>query len=173
MKVFNKKQKGFTLIELLIYMAVLAIVSVLVISTIITTMRAFGRMKVSRVIDDSIKSSMERMVNEIRYATSTTAASVFGTNPGKIVLNTTDRVSGLPTTVEFSYDSGALRIKEGAGAYQNLTSADAEVANLVFRSITASTTSKAIKIEMSIKAQKGTYEKTNSFYDTVILRQSY
>jgi len=171
MRIFNKKQRGFTLVELLIYMSILAVVTILVVSTIVITMRAFGRMKVARVVDDSAKSAIERMVNEIRYASST--AGTFNTHPGSLTLSTTDRTSGLPTTIEFSYNSGALRIKEGAGSYQNLTPTNAEVTNLVFRSITASTTSKAIKIEMTIKAQNGTYEKVSNFYDTVILRQSY
>lgn len=174
MKFTNRKNKGFTLIELLIYVAVLAIVSVLVMGTIVMTMRAFNRIKVARAIDDSAKSAMERMVNEIRYASNIDLGqSTLGAHPGKLVLDSVDRTSGATTTIEFSLGGDLLRIKEGSSDYQDIVSSGVQVTNLVFRNIAASSTSKAVKIEMSVKATKGSYERISNFYDTVILRQSY
>jgi hypothetical protein len=117
---------------------------------------------------------MERMVNEIRYATSTNISnSTFGASPGKLVLNTNNRSTGVPTTLEFSLSGSKLRVKEGASAYEDLTSSSIEITSLVFRRIVSTTTQEAVKIEMTMKAKNGNFEKISNFYDTIILRKGY
>lgn len=162
------------MIEMVIYMAILAVVSILVVGVIIMMMRAFGRIKVGREIDDSAQAAMGRMINEIRYATSTSvAASTFGSGSGKLILNTTDRSTLAGISTEFSLSGGAVRIKEGGGTYQNLTSGDVQVTALTFNHIVEANTSEAIKIQMTITATRGSYQKTANFYDTAVLRGSY
>lgn len=168
------KKKGFILAELLVYISVLAVMSILVINFIVTVTKAFGRIKISQAIDDSARNALERMSNEIRFSSSLDVAnSTLGSSPGRIILNTNNRSSGATTTLEFSIDNAMLRVREGASAYENLTSSSTEVTNLVFKRIVSTSTQEAVKIEMTIKAKNGIFEKATNFYDTVILRKGY
>lgn len=162
--------------ETLIYMAILVVVSILVVGSVVMMMRAFNRIRVARMVDDSAKLVMERVINEIRYATSIDTGagqSSFDAHPGKLIINTADRDTGNPIATEFSLNGSVLRIKEGALDYQNLTPSNVEITNLVFRRIVLPSNEEAVKIELTIRGIRGSYEKTGNFYDTIILRGSY
>ncbi|MEK7142131.1 MAG: hypothetical protein AAB818_00935, partial [Patescibacteria group bacterium] len=121
----------------------------------------------------SASTAMERMTNEIRMANSVDdAGSVFATNPGKLKLNTAD-IFGAPTTLEFFLSGAGVFVKEGLGSSESLTSSTTEITSLIFNEITASTTSKAVKIDLVVKVKAGTIEKLEKFYNTAILRGSY
>jgi hypothetical protein len=47
-----------------------------------------------------------------------------------------------------------------------------EISNLIFRNITTSS-SEAVKTEISLSIIRGGYSKSNNFYSTVVLRGSY
>jgi type II secretory pathway pseudopilin PulG len=168
-----KNKKGFTVIELVVYMAILATVSIVVVGSIIMLARSFGKIKVSRALNETAKNSIERMVGEIRYANGMdVAGSIFGSSPGKIKLNTTDRTSGVATTTEIYLSGTVLNIKEGSGVAQALTPSGVSVSSLIFRNLTTATSS-AVKMEIVFNASSGRFQKTENFYDTIILRQSY
>jgi prepilin-type N-terminal cleavage/methylation domain-containing protein len=169
-------KKGFTLLEMVIYIAILAVVSVFVITSILNTMSAYGKYRVSRYINLAGSSAMERITREIRMADDILAVeSVFEVHPGKLKLSTIDPVSENTTTVDLFASSTQLMIKEGSDTEVALTPVALELTNLIFREVATSTNtnSYAIKVEMEIKGQKGNIEKTAKFYNTVILRRSY
>lgn len=149
-------KKGFTLIETIIYTAVFASVSFLIFGSILTTYNVFREIRISRNINRAAETSLERIIREIRLAKSIDdGTSIFNTNAGRLKLD----------TVEFLMNGSSLMIKEGASDPVSLNSTGTGVSSLIFRKITASTTSQAIKIEMEISGEK--------FYSTAILRGSY
>ncbi len=163
-------KKGFTLIEIIIYTAIIAIIFILVVNSLTVVIRAFNQGRVAIKINNSAELAMERMTREIRFAYDIDISSVLG----HLVLSTYSISSPeTPTTIEFYLDSGKLMVKEGVWPADQLTSSDLSVTNLVFRQITAYSTSKAIKIEMTIQGSSGNYQKTENFYNTAILRKSY
>lgn len=172
MKVF-KKNRGISLIETILYAAIISIVSVFVIGSVLVMMRTFNNIQLARNINISARISMERMIREIRLADSIDGTSVFDFNPGRLKLNTIDSGDN-PATVEFFLDGSNLMIKEGSGQPENLTGSGVKTSSLIFRQISASTTSKAVRIELEIwdSLPQG-YQKTEKFYDTAILRRSY
>jgi len=107
---------------------------------------------------------MERMIREIRSAESIDPASIFGSHPGYLKLNTLDDL-GNPTSIEFFLNGTSLMAKEGTSQPESLTASSTDVSNLVFRQISVSADSKAVRIELEISSEK--------FYDTAILRKSY
>ena len=170
---YKTKKQGIAIIELLIYSAILAVMSILVVNTIILMTRSFGRFNVSRNINNSVEVAMERMTREIRLADSVDfISSDFDIHPGRLTLNTVDSLNQ-PTTVEFFASTTVLMLREGILDPQPLTSSAVDMTNLIFREDTSSSTSKAIKIEISLQADNGKYQKTDNFYNTVILRRSY
>jgi len=165
--------KGSSLIETLIYAAILGMVAVFTTNSLLVIMKSHSSVKLSRDLNFSASTAMERMTNEIRMANSIDdAGSVFATSPGKLKLNTTD-ISGAPTTVEFFLSGAGVFIKEGLGSSESLTSSTTEITSLIFNNTTASTTSKAVKIGLVVKAKAGTIERLEKFYNTTILRGSY
>lgn len=158
-----------TLIEVIIYTAILAIIFILIVNSLSIVIKAFNQGRVAIKINNSAETAMERMTREIRFAYDIDASSTLD----HLVLNTYVLGTENPTTAEFYLDSGKLMVKERVLPAGQLTSSDLTVTNLIFRQITASSTSKAIKIEMTIRGSSGNYQKTENFYNTAILRESY
>ena len=112
--------------------------------------------------------ALERMVREVRQATSiTSGGSTFGSNPGALALSGNDS-GGTAHTVSFGVSNGALQITDN-GTTTNLTASDVTVSNLIFRQITTSAGTSAVKIECTLTTTKGTIM-SSKFYSTVLLR---
>ena len=172
----NKKDNGFSLIETIIYTAILAVTTIFVVNSLLKTVSAFNSFRVSKQINASAISAMEKMTREIKSADQVDKInSVFDTNPSKLIINKTDPNTGAPAVIEFSVSNSRLTIKKDNDAPIALTSSGTEVINLIFRQVATSTNqrSEAIKIEMTIKSGYGNYQKTENFYDTIVLRGSY
>lgn len=167
-------KKGFSLIETLVYIGIFSLVSVVAVNLFIMAIDSVAKNRVLQKINTSAEISMERMVREIRGASSIDInESVFGVNPGILQLNTIDQESGASTTVKFNVSNNAILITKENFSPQALTVDGVLINSLVFRNISASSTSVAVKIEMEIEASWLDYVKSEKFYDTVILRGSY
>ncbi|MDO8555269.1 MAG: type II secretion system protein [bacterium] len=172
----HKKNNGFSLVETIVYTAILAVTTIFVVNSLLKTVSAFNSFRVSKQINAAAINSMERMTREIKSSSQIdTNNSVFDINPGKLIINKNDPGTGAPITLEFSVANSRLTIKKDNESPIALTSSGTEVSNLVFRQVATSTDlhSKAIKIELTIKSGYGNYQKTENFYDTVVLRGSY
>lgn len=164
---------GSSLLETLIYAAILGLVSVFATGSILAMMKSYASVKMSRDLNSSASTAMERMANEIRLANSIDdAGSVFGASHGKLKLNTTDDL-GVIVAIEFFLSGTGVFVKEGAGVPEALTASSTEIISLVFNKITSSTISKAVKIDLTARAKGSRMEKTEKFYNTAILRGSY
>lgn len=165
-----KTQKGFTLMEILIYIAVLTGLSVLGVNSILTITRAFGTVRLTRSIDTSAAVAMERMIREIRLASNIDPTSEFDQPDGVLKLN-----AGLPTAIEFSTTTDlVLTVKEGGTSEEDLTQSGIEVTSLIFRKISPSENSRAVKIEIELRGTKGGFQKSEKFYGTAtVLRGSH
>lgn len=165
---------GFTFVELLVYIGLFAVISVLVVNTILMTIKAFNVFRVSQNINSNAELAMERMTREIRLADEINdVLSVFNGHPGQLFLNTINPQTGATTTIEFFLATTTLMVREAAASAQILTSSKALITNLVFRKITNSDISKAVKIELEMRSGEGAFQKTEKFYNTAILRRSY
>lgn len=171
MPTITKQKKGFTLIEMVVYAAVLGVLSVVAINATLTMTQAYASLRASRDLNASATTVLERMAREIRGATGIDATSVLGVNPSDLVLNTKD-AGGAATTIEFYVQNGLINIKEGGVAKGSLMTSSTQVGNFVVRTMNG-TNSKAVKIDLTMTATRGTKSKTRNFYDTVVLRGSY
>lgn len=158
-----KMKKGYTLLETVVYVSILAVIAVLTLESIVTMYRAYGKTKIERQIATSGEVAIERMVREIRSATSTKTNSVFKTHPGTLALSTGET---------FTFDNGILRVQEGVGNIDNLTSNDVAITNLIFYA-TTSPNSTLIKIEMTVEAGAGILLKSRKFYGSAVMRSAY
>ena len=167
-------KRGFSLVETLFYVALLALSLLVVMQTLLVLTRSYAAFRAAGRIERDAALSLERMVREVRGANNIAdAGSVFGVHPGRLRLNTTT-AAGAARTVEFSVSGGALLLEEAedgtaAGA---LTSSTTTVSNLVFRKITT-TRSQGVKIEMTLSSGSGAAARSERFYATAVLRNSY
>jgi type II secretory pathway pseudopilin PulG len=172
MKVRFSNTKGFSLPEMIIYVALLALMFLAIMNAVLGMGKGVAVLGAARMLNNSALSSMERMVREIRQASSVDQGqSTFNANPGKLVLNTTDS-GGNSTTVEFSVSSTTLIVKQGGITLGPLTIGSTTVDSLIFRSI-ATSTSQAVRVEMTLTSQGISQSKTGTFYSTAVLRGSY
>ena len=71
--------RGYTLLETVVYVSILAVIVVLSLGSILSVYQAYGKIKVERKLAQNADVALERMVREIRAATTTDAGvSVFG-----------------------------------------------------------------------------------------------
>jgi type II secretory pathway pseudopilin PulG len=168
----SNKNLGFTLIEMVIYSALLAMISILTINAVLAMSRAADSFRGSRNIGLAADSGIERMVRDLRSATLINdAGSTFGANPGVLNMDIVDPDTSASSTVQF-YLSGTALVRRLGGAVQILTASTTEVTSLVFRKLTTAK-SQAIRMEMTLRSGRGVSQKTENFYDTVVLRGSY
>lgn len=164
--------RGFSLVEMLFYVVILSLSLIAVMQTLMVLTRSYGVLRSVQRIEREASTAMERMIREIRDANDIDdAGSVLGTNPGELLLRSTDS-SGTARTVEFYLDGGKVSLRENGVVSGLLTTAKATVSNLVFRKITT-TNSKGVKIEMTITTGSGPSAQSENFYATAVLRDSY
>src|SRR3989338_9911197 len=141
-------RRGSSLLETLIYAAILGLVAVLTTGSILAMMKSYTGIKMSRDLNFSASVAMERMANEIRLANNINdAESIFAASTGKLKLNTVDG-SGSATAIEFFLSGAGIFVQEGVGTPEALTASTTEITSLIFNKITASNTSKAVKINL-------------------------
>ncbi|MCK5590335.1 MAG: type II secretion system protein, partial [Candidatus Pacebacteria bacterium] len=100
-KIYKKaeKEKGFTLVEMVIYVSFLAVFSVMVVSAVVTSMSAFVEFRLTRDINNSATTIMERFVRDVRIAYDVDQTeSTLSSHPGRLTLNTTDEFDNATTT---------------------------------------------------------------------------
>ncbi|MEK7208221.1 MAG: prepilin-type N-terminal cleavage/methylation domain-containing protein [Patescibacteria group bacterium] len=163
---------GFSLVEMLFYIAILSFSLLAVTETLITVTRSYGVLRAALHIEQEAAFALERMAREIRDANDINdAESVFNAHPGELFLVTTN-AAGAARTVRFYLDNGKLSLKENGVATGAQTSAKTSVSNLVFRKITTAR-AKGGKVELTMQAGAGQTARSERFYATAMLRDSY
>jgi hypothetical protein len=114
---------------------------------------------------------MNRLLYDIRSASSTDATSVWGSNPGTLVLHNYDS-SGNATTTTYTATGGMVRVAQGTGSAQPLLPSDVDVSNFTLYHITT-TQSEAVRWILTLRAATTTKQVSATFYGTAVLRGSY
>ena len=106
--------RGFTFIEIIIYVAVLAVFSILVVDIILVLTESFGRFKTANRINSSAEVALERMVREIRLADDIdVSGSILNVSPGRLILKTIDPLTETTVQKEIFLDVGLVSVLLG------------------------------------------------------------
>lgn len=181
MKIFLKKNHrykgGFTLVEMIIYLAIMTVITIALIRSLVIVLNSNRASFADSNIRNSAYSAMENMVREIRGSQSidTVNSVLYPSQTGILQLNQVD-TSGNPYIVRFSTSSSlALNFSEGSttpALAGPITLNGTKVMNLIFTKINTGN-SQAVRIQMNLSATVNGQTRTQWFYDTVILRDSY
>jgi len=165
-RLLRTSSRGMTLLEALIYVALLVLLLTAIIGLFVSMMRSYGALIVARHINESATIGMERMMRDIRAASSVDAASILNANPGQLTL-----LSGATTTM-FSLVNGSLRVRENGIDIGSLTLPDVSVDTLMFEKITSSSIL-GVRIQLILTATSSVGTKSESFEDFAVLRGAY
>jgi len=166
------EKKGFTLIELVVYTALVTMIGGLVLGLMIPMYRAGVESRISRRINASGALMMERLIRESKDAESIVmASSTFNTNPGVLVIRTTN-ASTSGGTMKFSLSNGRGLLTFGDDTSQFLTSSQTNISELTFWYLVSSS-SEATRVKISISDTRASSTKARDFFDTAVLRGSY
>ena len=139
---------------------------------LVSTFKAYAFTTEKRQIAIDANLAIERMVREIRQASSVdTGVSSFGVNPGVLLLNSTD-ATGNPKSVKFSVVNDVISITENNILTGGITSGLTKITNLTFTKLT-SLVGTAIKIDLTVQDTHGSTTTTASFHDTAVMRGVY
>ncbi len=163
---------GFSLVEVVLYVGLFTALSLMSMTSLFQTVKAFNNLRISRDIDDSSVKIMERLTRDIKSSTAVDLAkSTFGSTPGRLTLSTVN-ASGTPLIVEYYVATSSLRIKENGVDVGPLMSGKTSIEALVFRYINTGNTL-GIKTELYISSTRSSLRDADNFYNTSLIRGSY
>lgn len=166
------KKRGITLIETILYMIILTFVMGIIVQMLVTIGTIYKDIKITRELESSGTIAMERMLKEIRNASSvTTNESVLETSPGRLTISGIDENSQ-PYKVSFDILDNIIRISKNNETPVALTSSSGAVSYLVFHKVT-NDNSEGVRVELEMSGTSGTNQKTERFYGFGVLRGSY
>lgn len=165
MSKINKTKNGYAILELLFYIALFAVLTLVVINSMITMTWSFRETAIqSEFVQSGI--IIERITREIKGAYDINSISVTD-----LVLNTKD-INGVNKTVEFLLSASSIQLIENSVLTGNLNTPNITVTALSFTQITTAQ-GKAIKISLTLKANNDPQGRLQNFYDTIVLRGAY
>ena len=163
---------GYSLVEMIVYLALLTLLTIAIVNATVLMAQSYRNVKAVRSIESSAVSAMDRMEREIRNASNVNGSqTTYNSSPGSLMINTTD-ASGTAATLRFYLSSNKVMLDRNGASIGPLTSSDSIVSSLIFRSISTST-SAAVKIELTIQSGTTTSYISKNFYDTAIMRGTY
>lgn len=171
MWVSRKNEKGFTLIEMVVFIGITVFVVAIITSLLITYVRAYVTFGAASRINTAALSAGERITREIKLANNVdVAGSVFGTHPGKLVLNTTS--GGAPAVIEFFLDSTTLKIKQDGVILGALTQSGVDVDRLIFSNVSIGN-AQLVRVEIDISTVVGSSTRSATFITSSAIRGAY
>jgi len=172
MKNFFSKRRvsasGFSLVEVLVYVAVLVLVTMAGVLTYLSLSTTLVRYETERAVSHAAQVTLERIVRDIKGATTITAAeSSFGTSsPPSLTL-----VAGT-TTTKFSLSGGNVLLTQNGIEIGPLTSEDVTVEQLYFLRYTGVST-ELVRVVLTLSASNKAASTTRTFFGSGVLRGSY
>jgi hypothetical protein len=162
-KIKNYKT-GSSLIELVFYIALFAVLSLVVINSMITMTKSFKETSIQVGLMRGAD-VMERMSREIRRATSINSIS-----SDNLILNTRDG-AGVAKTLQFLLSGGNIQLIDNSVLIGNLNTSNTTITALTFSQI-VTTEGNAVKVSLTIQSNIDT-SRSETFYNTVVLRENY
>ena len=157
--------------ELVVYVTLVAMLTIVVTDAVLSLSRSFRATRVTRALENSGLTSLDRLARGVRLADSVGNGSIFNSTSSKLVLE----YSGAATTTkEFSLDGNqVLRLKENDQDQGPLTSENLTVTSFMLERATT-TKSEIIRVTLSLKDRDGGEgAREATFYTAAVTRNTY
>jgi len=176
---FKKLNKGYGILELVFYIAIFAIIALLVINSILTMVSSFKETKANNNLIQSSK-ILEKISREIRNSESIHTWSV-----SSLKLNNQDS-AGNPRTSTFTLSGDDLNFYENDTLVGTLNPTNISVTSLTFTPVAfvrstdvysaaevVPLNSDAVKVALTLEVNSFGVIRSKTFYTTIVLRESY
>ncbi len=170
----KKNNTGFSLVEIIIYFALLAIISTVVIGSIISLFKNYNVVRANQDIEYNAITILDKLTRDVRDARSVNVSdSSFSVAEGAVSLNigssTNDTAS---STVKFYLNANKVKYMKDGADLGNLSTNNVTVSNFKIYYITASS-SEAIKVELNLEVTPHLNSAviSKNFYTTIQLRE--
>ncbi len=172
-KIKIKNNKGFTVVEIIAYFSILAIVSTLVITSIINLFKNYNIVKINQEIEYNAISILDKLTRDVRDANKINIQnSSFSVAQGSVSLDISSSTNSLITNnVKFYLENNKIKYMQDSVYFGNLSTNSVTVSSFKIFYINASS-SEAIKVELdlSANANPGINPIYKKFYTTIQLR---
>ncbi len=138
--------KGFSLIEILIYLAIIALIVVVLANFAINFFSAKTKAETMREVEQNMRFAQEKMTRTIRNAAGINSP-IFGSSASSLSLSMAD---GAKDPTIFQVSGGQLTIKEGVSSAVAITSSKVNVSSLTFTNVSYAGTKGTVRIEITI-----------------------
>lgn len=165
MKNFFKNKKGFSLLEMIFYIAIFLMLSMLIIESTIVLTKSFRNAKINIELSEGAN-IMERISREIRGA-----SSVISISSTSLKVRIEDGTL-VGDSAQFTLSGNNILFYEDDVLVGNLNPSTLSISSLTFTQITTAS-SVAIKIEFTATSTRYGGTASATFYNTVVLRESY
>ncbi len=160
------------MVELTVYIGLFAMISVVLVNSLMSAIRISNELRATRDINDSAVTVMERLTRDLRGGTQIDLVnSTFGANPGRLTFQTVS-ASGTSMTVEYYVATSSLRVRENGVDRGSLLSSRTKIDGLVFYYVAAGATI-GVKTELHLESTRGSITDIDHFYNTTIMRGTY
>ncbi len=166
------KRGGYTIAELVVYVALVALLLGVIVTTALSMSSVYKRSRAYLDINSAAITSFSKFSRDIRRATSVDLVnSSFGATPGRLVL-LMKKSDGTNDSVSYYLSGGRVQTDQNGANQGDVTQSDMTVSNLTFRKF-ANASSTAIRIEMTLAPNASSSVPALNFYGTYVLRGSY
>lgn len=159
------KQKGASLLEMVIYIAVFALLSAAIIEALFSLSHAYARVSASWTLEAVAEITLEKIAREARGSQSLDASV-----PGRLALTQSDGET--IRILDFTLSDGIIRMSEDGLDAGPISPVGARIIGATFTSLNTGNSS-AVRIELSVESGEGASLKSETFYATAVLRDSY
>lgn len=175
-KNLNKKNNktGFSIVEIIIYFGLLAVISTLVTTNIISLFKNYNIVRSNQEIEYNAINIIDKLTRDTRDAASINITdSSFSVAQGTISLHiassTNDNASN---TVKFYLNNNKLKYMKDGVDFGNISTNAVNVSNFRIYYISASST-EAIKVELTLDTipHLNSSSISKNFYTTILLRE--
>ena len=167
----NKKTCGYSIVETVIYAGLMALL--IGVIAYVTQMLLFANsvVKATRRVENSSIAFSDKIVREIRAASSASLISSYPYDDDKLTL-TIPLSSGGTRTSKFYLSGDRIMLDDNGVTTGPITLSNMQVTSLHFV-IIATSTSKAIKYEVVMEGPTSTPMVSEKFYGTAVMRSFY
>jgi type II secretory pathway pseudopilin PulG len=175
-KNLNKKnnKSGFSVVEIIIYFGLLAVISTLVTTNIISLFKNYNIARSNQEIEYNAINIIDKLTRDTRDAKSININdSSFSVVQGSVSLNIGSSTDDMASnTVKFYLDNNKLKYMKDGIDFGNISTNSVNVSNFKIFYINSSST-EAIKVELTIDtiAQSNSNPISKNFYTTILLRE--
>lgn len=157
-------QRGYSLLELVIYIGLFALLSIVLVQSLISMVHTYAAAARYRALQNNGELIMERITRDVRNGTTLTA-SACATPVGSITVAGTNNE---PYTLAYTVIDGRMQLSSNGAGAEELSTSEVVITGFAVCAFTTPVGSGA-KISLSLSAA-GSTPATASFYSTVLTR---